>query len=316
MKKIEELKAELLDNKISNFYVFYGEDYGIRKHYIEYIKKFYGKVIQLNSGDVINERLMVKASIFDKSTKLYICYGDIEFAQHTPEYFSVFIKNLKSNGCILVYENALESSNLFKHFDKYITYFPVVEDNIAFEFVASELSIGDSDKRYLALNCDNNYNSILLESDKVKNYALGKGVSEQNSFETLKSKNQLLTQQELFDANAFMDCVLTRDYKGLEKWVKIATVDFDRFCYSIPFMFNDFLIAGLVAKYGKFDGSSRAYGYNLNWNRAKVIRELDIMDDADYLFESAYKLSDMDYKLKTGALTKEKAMDYFICHIV
>jgi len=316
MKKIEDLKKELLSNNVSNFYVFYGEDYGIRKHYIDYIKKFYGKVVQLNSGDVINERLLVKTSIFDKSTKLYICYGDVEFAQHTPEYFGVFIKNLKSNGCILIYENGLESSNLFKHYDKYITYFPIVEDNVAVEFVSSELDIGDAAKRDLALNCDNNYNNILLEADKIKNYAQGRGVSEQNSYESLKNKNQLLVQQPMFESSDFMNCVLTHNYLALETQIKIAMEDTERFCYSLPFMFNDFLIAGLLKKYGRIDGGSRAYGYGLNWGRAKVLRDMEIVDTADYLFESAYQVSLMDYKLKTGGLTRDSAVDYFICTII
>lgn len=316
MKKIEDLKKELLSGNVSNFYVFYGEDYGIRKHYIDYIKKFYGKVIQLNSGDVINERLLVKTSIFDKSTKLYICYGDIEFAQHTPEYFGVFIKNLKTNGCILIYENGLESSNLFKHYDKHITYFPIVEDNVAVEFVDSELDIGDSAKRDLAINCDNNYNNILLESDKIKNYAQAKGVSEQNSYESLKSKNQLLVQQPIFESSDFMNCLLTHNYIAMETHIKTAMVDIDRFCYSLPFIFNDFIIAGLLKKYGRIEGGSRAYGYGLNWGRAKVLRDLDIVDTADYLFESAYQVSLMDYKLKTGGLTKDSAVDYFICTII
>ena len=316
MKKIEDLKKELLANNISNFYIFYGEDYGIRKHYIDYIKKFYGKVIQLNSGDVINERLMVKTSIFDKSTKLYICYGDLEFAQHSPEYYGVFINNLKNNGCILIYESGLESTNLFKHCDKYITNFPIVEDNIAFEFVGSELNISDTSKRDLAINCDNNYNNILLEADKIKNYAQSKGVSEQNSYESLKSKNQLLEQQPMFEYSEFMNCLLTHNYLALETHIKIAMVDIERFCYSLPMIFNDFLIAGLIKKYGRIDGGSRAYGYGLNWGRAKFLRDLDICDTVDYLFESAYQVSLMDYKLKTGGLARDSALDYFVCTII
>ena len=44
-------------------------------------------------------------------------------------------------------------------------------------------------------------------------------------------------------------------------------------------MFYDFLIAGLCKKYGKFDGSSRAYAYKLSWGRAKTIRDLDLIFD-------------------------------------
>ena len=35
MRKLEDLKASILNNDIDKFYVFYGEDYGIRKYYVE-----------------------------------------------------------------------------------------------------------------------------------------------------------------------------------------------------------------------------------------------------------------------------------------
>ena len=41
MKKLEDLKKELLDNKVNKFYVFYGEDFGIRKHYINKISTYF-----------------------------------------------------------------------------------------------------------------------------------------------------------------------------------------------------------------------------------------------------------------------------------
>ena len=41
MKKIEDLKRDILEGKLEHFYVFYGEDYGIRKHYIDKIKTFF-----------------------------------------------------------------------------------------------------------------------------------------------------------------------------------------------------------------------------------------------------------------------------------
>ena len=35
MTPLKELKENILNNNIQNFYVFYGEDSGLRKHYID-----------------------------------------------------------------------------------------------------------------------------------------------------------------------------------------------------------------------------------------------------------------------------------------
>ena len=41
MKNLKDLKEDILANKINKFYVFYGEDFGLRKHYIDYLSKKY-----------------------------------------------------------------------------------------------------------------------------------------------------------------------------------------------------------------------------------------------------------------------------------
>ena len=38
MKSLKQLKEEILNNDIKNFYVFYGPDSGIKEHYINKLK--------------------------------------------------------------------------------------------------------------------------------------------------------------------------------------------------------------------------------------------------------------------------------------
>ena len=48
MKKLEDLKKELLQDKVNSFYVFYGEDFGIRKHYINKISTYFNNLFMLS----------------------------------------------------------------------------------------------------------------------------------------------------------------------------------------------------------------------------------------------------------------------------
>ena len=39
MKNLKDLKEEIINKQFQHFYVFYGEDYGLRDHYIKEIAK-------------------------------------------------------------------------------------------------------------------------------------------------------------------------------------------------------------------------------------------------------------------------------------
>ena len=183
----------------------------------------------------------------------------------------------------------------------------------------SELdSLSDTDKEEIAFNCSNLYSNILLEADKIKQYQSAVNVSQQGAYESLKNKNQMLYREQEFSSNEFMNAVLQGNYLNVAYWCDIIMSDDtqDVFFKYLISMFYDFLIAGLCKKYGKFDGSSRAYEYKLSWGRAKTIRDLDLIFDADYYFTGAYKVAEMDSLIKSGRLERNKMLDYFLSNVI
>lgn len=315
MKKLQDLKQEILDGQINNFYVFYGEDYGIRKHYINKLSTFFKQTIVVDScEDVVN--MTVSKNLFHIK-KLVIIYGDMTFPKNSHRAIETFIKRLVDYCVILVYETALPNTTLFKDFSDYITYFPVVENNIAVEFVDGELNLLQSNKEQLAKNCSNNYNNILLESDKIKNYAQVKEMTEENAYEELEIKNQLLEEYDDFNVSLFMCDILTGVTENIPYWVTVVkTKCIDKFYYSLTYMFYDLLIAFLIRRYGRQEGGRRAYNYGLPWKRIKEIRELNIVYTADVLLDIAYNIAGIDNEVKTGKLQKENIIDYIITFVI
>lgn len=315
MKKLEDLKKDILEGKIEKFYVFYGEDFGIRKHYIDKLSTFFtNKSMMSSCGDVSNRT--IGKSLF-KITTLYVVHGDIQFPKQNKSQIQTFINRLDDCTVILDLEEPIPNSTLFKEFSQYITYFPNVQKNVALEFIDSELKLSQESKEEMAYNCNNNYNNILLEADKIKNYANIKQLSEQNSYDALESMGQLLYEYPEFDCNMFMNYILSNNYSNIDLWIKLIKEKYiDKFYISLTSMFNDFLIAYLIKKYGKWDGSSRAYNYGLAWGRAKVIRDIFLIQDASYYLDCAYRISEIDVKIKSGKLLREDVIDEFLSQVV
>ena len=315
MKKLEDLKKEVVSKDIRNFYVFYGEDYGIRKHYINEIGKSFKRTIYLDTyNDVQNYSSGM--SLFDSGKKLLVIYNDEEFMKLKVNIIQQFIEGIKDCSVIFVYEVIPETSFLFKDFDQYITYFPEVQDNIGKEFVNAELKVMTTDAETIASNCNNNYNMILLETDKIKEYAQASNITDNGAYETLDLKDQLTKKIDVFDAGAFMIDVLTDNKRNIPYWYQVVKNDVDKFFSSLTFMFNDFLIAGLLSRYGTYKGGKIAYENKLSWTRTKILRELYINADAEYLFDTAYMVACIDMEVKSGKLERDKVIDYFFSSVI
>ena len=315
MKKLEDLKKEVVSKDIRNFYVFYGEDYGIRKHYINEIGKSFKRTIYLDTyNDVQNYSSGM--SLFDSGRKLLVIYNDEEFLKLKINAIQQFIESIKDCSIIFVYEVIPETTSLFKDFTDYITYFPEVQDNIGKEFVNSELKVMEADAEQIASNCNNNYNMILLESDKIKEYAQASKITDKGAFDVLDLKEQLVKKVDVFDVGAFMIDVLTDNRRKIPYWYNVAKNDVDRFFSSLVFMFNDFLIAGLLTRFGTYNGGKIAYENKLSWTRTKILRELYINADAEYLFDTAYMIACIDTEVKSGKIERDKVVDYFFSSVI
>lgn len=316
MKLLKDLKEEIINHQFNKFYVFYGEDYGLRHLYINEIGKSYNSIQTVDSySDIASSNS--STGLFSLKT-IYIIYNDIEFSKLSAEKLKVFLNRIKSSDCVIaVYEEALDNSTLFSTFSEYITHFPTVSDNIAYEFVDSELNLSLASKEELASNCSNNYNSIVLEADKIRNYAQSKGISHQLAYDELNSAGQLMYKPIPYNSNDLMNDILIGNFKSLSYWsYLINTYYSEAFWKSIPYIFNDYLIAYLIKRYGKYTGSNKAYDYGLSWNRTKTIREFIMPYSAEYLLDTAFEVSKLDINIKSGKLSNEELFDHFMCTII
>lgn len=333
MKTLKVLKEEILNNKFGYFYVFFGEDYGLRQHYIQEIFKRTG-CTQIKSILSIREIFEKEASIgFFKTKTLYVINGEIEFAKKEKKFISEFIKHLNDDMVILTFDPSsndatfkyLLETELFKSFEEYITPFPCVEDNIALQFVKSEVSLNALSQEKLIYDCKNNYNNILLECDKIKNFAEVKGFSEQAAYDALTQHNQLLHEYEEFHSDLFMNDILQKHYDKLGYWYKLVQSNFiEKFWITTQSMFNDCIMAYLLLLKGTsksqqdiFELSKACPGKaGFRYGRLKEIETLKIEYSADDLLAMAYELACLDSNVKTGKIEKPKLFDYFICFII
>lgn len=319
MKNIGDLKTDIMDGKLSTFYVFYGEDTGLRKHYIDKLSTFYDTKYMLDSYEEVRH-LATANDIFSR-TKLFVVVNDEAFSKLSSTQIQQFIGLLgnKDYCCVFIYDgNGLESTNLFKDFGDYCTEFSVVVDKIAIEFIRGEITglTVDSEEE-LAYNCSNLYSNILLETDKLKNYQCKQNSTPQSSYEALKVKNQLIHRDRRFDCNTFMNKVLLEQYRNIYECCNLNSSDecCKSFFGCLTFMFNDFLIAGLCRQFGS-KGKGKAYIYGLPYGRAITICGFDLQRTPDYYYECARRVATLDSNIKSGYVNVNDIIETFLKIVV
>lgn len=315
MKQLKDLKEELLVYNLQNFYVFYGEDFGIKHHYIERIKSKCDNMYIINSAqDLLNSR--TGSSLFQQKN-LYVILNDMDFANWKQNDIELLIHRLDTDILIVCYEQELSTSNLFKNFSDYITAFPHVKTNIAVEFIDLEVCLSLACKEDLAYHCNNDYGTIQLECDKIKNYAQQCNISEQEAYESLRLQNQLIYRIPELDVEQFMNDILSNNTDYMHYWYTcVMPAHIQDFWISLNYIFYTFMIAYILKKYGSWHGSEKAYKYGLPWNRIKTLRQLNIYYNSNQLLDIIYRLCDMDILVKQKRLSMDQIYDYFLCYVI
>lgn len=336
MKNIKDLKEDILNKTAGNLFVFDGFEWAIKKHYIEKISEDYKSVKYVNDTVELSASVSTK-SLFKKKT-LYVVPHDLDFLKATGKEIDELIRKIQAgdNGVIWVYsvdKNKEGQCGLPKtfltHFDKFITEFDEVEEDIFKELIEHDINLLPKNVKILCKNCKRNYGMALMEIDKIKNYAEKEQVSNDIAFEDLYNNKMLNIEKDKFDCTYFMNCLLVGDWDGISKCLKcLYDSDFKDSWYHLEEIVQDLKIAYCIKKYGYYEGSSIAYNSRrLFWGRIKEIRDLGgkdkhgrpivaIMWDCETIQRLILNLSRYDSLVKTGAISEKEVIENIFYYLI
>lgn len=329
MKNIKDLKESILNKTAGNLFVFNGDEWAIKKHYIDKIAEDY-KVVKYLDDTVDLANNMVSRGLFKKKT-LYIVPHDLEFLKSSAKEFDSIIGKIKnsSNGAIWIYSAEIPKT-FISHFDDYITEFEEVEEDIFKELILHEISLMPSHVNLLCKNCKRNYGMALMEIDKIKSYAQHENVSNDVAFDDLYMNGLLNIEKDKFDCQEFMNHFLIGDFTGLYHSLKcLYDSNFENVWYHLEEMITDLKILYCFVKYGKWEGANRAYNVeHLFWGRTKELRDAILPWDsvnrskclvpwsAEDIQWFIMNLSKYDVMVKQGQITDREVIENIFYYLV
>lgn len=210
-----ELHNSLLNKEENNLYIFFGKEYAILEIYIKKVSDMIGIPSVSYEAFASVYKTLDKKDMFAKGKQLILIREDKDFLS-AENMWKDLMPKLKKKGIILILKYSIidQRSKFYKTFTKQITEFTPLSNEVLTKYIKKEIDISDSACQYLCEITSNDYGRILLETDKVKNFAQYKNISHMDAFKQCYEACvfHIDAEGEVYD---LINAIMYRDIKNI-----------------------------------------------------------------------------------------------------
>lgn len=242
--QIQEVGKQILSDNPTKFYVFCGDDYGIKFKYIQKMRNRYGFIEEFNTVSEAINKFQIK-SILPKPKRLYIVRYDDEFLSDMSDKTESLISDLDIPGTLVcIYESEKSTKKCMKYIPQYTVEINHVNKSLVYKYIQSDFpdmpesilrSISilalDYSNAYNICNCLTHSNSINSISEDIIKTVFG--CKQQADDSTIRygiaSRNFSFTMSAIDNYSGNLDSVL---YIILSTMLELDKVLCNKFCKS------------------------------------------------------------------------------------
>ncbi len=274
MISLVQLKKDIKNNNLDNFYIFEGEEIGILNMYINQMGK---TVIRADEVENIWRRLTT-SSISMESGLVFVVRGDKKFIGLEKVWTNIQSK-IKNGILILVYDSLDKRSKFYKQFEDRIVMFEKMTKEQLLHYCKKHLkSVNDSILNHLIYLCNNDYSRVENEIDKIKRL---------NQPVTVDLLEDLIIPPRESTPFTFIDSLIVGDYWGTINDLTNLLNNDESGVMLLGLMYTNFRNAVLVV--GNPKGQSGVNGYiasklsnNLAYTPEQLLSVLRIIQDCEF----------------------------------
>lgn len=138
MRTIQEVGSEILSGNPQQFYVFVGEEYGIKMRYIDILKSAYDSTFEYDSVNAVLA-MMRKSSLIPTPPSLYIIRYDEEFLSSLDTSSESKIEKTDIRGTVVcIYESKKHTDKVSKYLPNYTVSIDSVSPQYVRKYLRSE----------------------------------------------------------------------------------------------------------------------------------------------------------------------------------
>ena len=310
---IQELQKQIINKQFDNLYIFLGEEIAIQKIYINKIAELEELEIQyVEEYKQIHNSLKVN-NLFN-TKKLYIILDDLDISKQENVWQNI---NPNENILIFKYNNLDKRSKFYKQFEDRIVEFEKLSDEVLTKYIQKDLpNMYNENCKKLIDICNNNYNQILLEIDKIKQFDNLYGDKEYNKINNifLDLEHKGAFHKEISDITfTFIEKVLKRDIKQVYDLQKKLKQIGESNIKLLSLLYNNFKIVLLIQSCKSSD-ICKTTGLNngqVYYNKDKVNYY-----STGELVHALRLIQQIESGIKKGTIDEVISLDYLLVNIL
>lgn len=297
----------------SNFIIILNEDLKLIEYIIStnYGSRYNGYI--LLEDPIKNRAIFTSKSFLNTSNdkRVYLC-KDITCISQNESYWDSLLSGKFCNGNILIVttdklDARTKFAKLFKKVSVAID--PTKLDPVQ---IYPELSkLNKTQRETLFFICNNNFTQLFYEFDKIRNYAEFNNINLKDAYTVLSLANNLPVKA---DDNVFnlIDDVLLKNNSAV--YMKLHTLGKTEFDFSL--LVNLYNTFRKLYIYEECTAQNRIGNSGLSVFDIKVIAKYHNLFNKSQLIYILKFLQDIDFKIKSGTLSTEYALDYMLAGVL
>ena len=179
--QVNDLKRQIHDKQVGSFYVFTGEEVEAQRIYLNKIAEITGKpIIRIEQ---VSESFNKRNSLL-RTYNLFVCRDDMNFWKTATSVDE--IKELLGNNMLVIQMTDIDKrSKASKEYEDLTVTFNYMDADVLYKYVQKVCRLSDDNSYDLIERCEQDYSRILLETDKVIQYARASGIDVNEAYTAL-----------------------------------------------------------------------------------------------------------------------------------
>ena len=308
--QVNDLKLQIVDNKLDSFYVFTGDEWKIQQLYINEICKVTGKeyrYVPTLSSVWLN---ITNKSLFSKPS-CYVIRDDYDLIRN--ESITLDKSTLKDNIVILLLTDVDKRTKFYKKYKDRIIDFEHLNPEMLKRYLQKDINLSDKNCYTLMDICDYNYGRCLLEIDKIKHHAKATQAEDMsnNVFELLLFDGTINVppKDAIFD---LIDAILDADYNLSIKLYNECIQYGESIMVMLSVLYTN---AKQLLQVQSYDGNNLEKATGLTkWQINNAKKHLNVFSNVE-LVDIMRLCQHCERGIKLGEIPDEYAMKYIFSKI-
>lgn len=314
---LAELQKQVISGSIDNVLLLYGEEVAVMGIYLDKIYNMFGGRVSHMDTVLETYQKLARTRITAGDSRVYVVRDDKEFLKADKDWGKVFNAAKSGKDClVLVYSTMDKRSKFYKQHQEHLCEFEKLSPAILSGYIAKLLpDMRPADREALANVCECNYCRILLEADKIQQYAKATRCKDYGL-----CFRELLKQGVIYEpigdiTFSFTDAILTRNRRKTAEYLLQAKAVGESEILTLSVLYNGFKQILMVQGLGA-DQSEPVKRTGLTAWQVKMAKEKQGHYSIGELVDALKVIRDAEKGIKTGTIDAEIAVEYVIVHIM